>query len=153
MNIVRRDFLSLVGRSVGVLATVVAFPGTVWAKRNEQAFNSENLATAIKLRYPDLSIVDSEQIKLKAPSIAENGSVVPVSIKTSLPEVKSISLFIEDNPLPLTATFIMSPLNVPDLSLRVRMGKTSKIHALVESGGKLHRVQQEVKVTIGGCGG
>ena len=90
MNIVRRDFLSLIGKGVGVLTAVVAYPGVIWAKRNEQAFNSENLTTAIKLRYPDLSIVDSDQIKLKAPSIAENGSVVPVSVKTSRPDVESI---------------------------------------------------------------
>ena len=153
MNIVRREFLSLIGRSVGVLTAVAAFPSVIWAKRNELAFNSDVFAKAVSLRYPNLSIIDSDMIKLKAPSIAENGSVVPVSVKTSLAEVKSISLFIENNPLPLTASFVMAPSSVPDVSLRVRMGKTSKIYAMVESGGKLHRVQKEVKVTIGGCGG
>jgi sulfur-oxidizing protein SoxY len=36
---------------------------------------------------------------------------------------------------------------------RVRMGETSNVVAVVKSGGKLYSANQEVKVTIGGCGG
>jgi len=104
-------------------------------------------------KYPGLAIADSDAVKLKAPAIAENGAVVPVSVKTTLPYVKSISLFVEKNPSPLAATFNLMPVNVADVSIRIRMGETSNLIAVVESGGKLHRAQQEVKVTIGGCGG
>jgi sulfur-oxidizing protein SoxY len=33
------------------------------------------------------------------------------------------------------------------------MGKTSKVIAVVESGGKLYSAAKDVKVTLGGCGG
>jgi len=33
------------------------------------------------------------------------------------------------------------------------MGATSNLIVLVEADGKLYRTSQEVKVTIGGCGG
>jgi sulfur-oxidizing protein SoxY len=33
------------------------------------------------------------------------------------------------------------------------MAKTSKVVAVVESGGKLYSAAKEVKVTVGGCGG
>ena len=36
---------------------------------------------------------------------------------------------------------------------RLKMAKTSKVVALVESGGKLYSASKEVKVTVGGCGG
>jgi len=151
MNIARRDFLSLVGKSAGILAAAVALPKISWAKWNEKAFLSTDLQKAIDLKYPGLAVVESDKIKMKAPAIAENGAVVPVSVKTSLPNVTSISLFIENNPSPLAASFALGPANIADVSVRVRMGATSNIIAMVESNGKLHKVQQEVKVTIGGC--
>ena len=36
---------------------------------------------------------------------------------------------------------------------RLKMAKTSKVVAVVESGGKLYSATKEVKVTVGGCGG
>jgi sulfur-oxidizing protein SoxY len=33
------------------------------------------------------------------------------------------------------------------------MGETSPVHCIVSSGGKLLRATQEIKVTVGGCGG
>ena len=42
---------------------------------------------------------------------------------------------------------------IPDISTRIKMGKTSSVIAIVKSGGKLYSTGKEVKVTIGGCGG
>ena len=39
------------------------------------------------------------------------------------------------------------------VATRVKMAKTSKVLALVESGGKVYSAAKEVKVTVGGCGG
>ena len=39
------------------------------------------------------------------------------------------------------------------VSNRLKMAKTSKVVAVVESGGKLYSATKEVKVTVGGCGG
>ena len=153
MNVQRRYFLRTMVRGVACLAAVSSFPRLVLAAWNETAFGAETLEGAIAARYPGLAIEDSDAITLKAPAIAENGAVVPVSVKTDLAEVKSISLFVEKNPSPLAASFHLTPVNVANISVRIRMGETSNLIALVESGGKLHRVQQEVKVTIGGCGG
>lgn len=149
----RRDFLSLLGKGAGAVAAIVTFPGIVWAKRNEEAFVATALDNAVNLRYPGLASVDSDMITLTAPAIAENGAVVPISVKTSLPNVKSISLFVEKNPRPLVASFELGPANIPDVSIRVRMGQTTNLIAMVESDGILYKAQKEVKVTIGGCGG
>ena len=95
----------------------------------------------------------SDQINFKVPDIAENGAVVPVSVSTTLDNVKSISLVVDANPNPLSATFRFMPGAVPDISTRIKMGKSSDIRALVETDSGLYMVQKNVKVTIGGCGG
>lgn len=153
MKMNRRNFLINVSKGAAYLAAITALPRLAFAAWNEKAFKAETLEAAFANRYPGIEIVDSDAVKLKAPAIAENGAVVPVSVQTSLPDVKSISLFVEKNPSPLAATFHLMPVNVANVSIRIRMGQTSNLIAVVESGGKLHRIQQEVKVTIGGCGG
>jgi sulfur-oxidizing protein SoxY len=153
MPLNRRSFLNQLGKTIGLTALATAFPGSAWAGWHTQAFATDKLQQAIDLRYPNIAIEDSDKVTFKAPAIAENGAVVPVSVKTDLANVKSISLFVEKNPTPLSASFNLSPLSIPEISVRIRMGQTSKVIAMVESGGKLHRAQQEVKVTIGGCGG
>ena len=45
------------------------------------------------------------------------------------------------------------PGALPDVSTRIKMGKTSDVIAVVKAGGKLHSARKSVKVTIGGCGG
>jgi sulfur-oxidizing protein SoxY len=35
----------------------------------------------------------------------------------------------------------------------MKMGKTSDVKVYVKSGGKLHMASQQIKVTVGGCGG
>ena len=90
---------------------------------------------------------------MKIPDIAENGAVVPVTIKTDLENVESISIVVVNNPTPLAASFIMSPRSVPTISVRIKMGESSQVVALVKSGGAVYSTTKEVKVTIGGCGG
>ena len=38
-------------------------------------------------------------------------------------------------------------------SARLKMAKTSDVHVVVKSGGKLYTAKQQIKVTAGGCGG
>lgn len=153
MSLNRRKFISQLSKAFGISAIAVAFPNITWAAWHKKAFSTDKLSEAIALRYPELSIIDSADVIFKAPAIAENGAVVPVSVKTSINNVKSISLFVEKNPTPLSASFNLSPRSIADISVRIRMGQTSKVYALVEADGKLHRAEKEVKVTIGGCGG
>jgi sulfur-oxidizing protein SoxY len=95
----------------------------------------------------------SDKIKIKAPDIAENGAVVPVSVTTSIDGVSSISLFADKNALPLTANFELGPGTEGYVSTRIKMGKTANVIAVVKAGDKLFSSSKEVKVTIGGCGG
>ncbi len=153
MKLSRRSFFTTLGKSAGYLALVTSLPQLAWAKWNEKAFTANTLDAAIKAKYGDLALADSAEVKLSAPAIAENGAMVQIAVKTGLADVKSISLFVKDNPAPLVTTLHIGPSALAEIKTRIRMGKTSEVIAIVEAGGKLHRASQQVKVTIGGCGG
>ena len=91
--------------------------------------------------------------KFKAPKIAENGAVVPVTVDASKMEgVTNISISVTKNGTPLAASFNIAGAQ-GYVSTRIKMGTTSPVVALVTAGGATTQVSQDVKVTIGGCGG
>lgn len=100
------------------------------------------------------------RIKLDLPAIAENGLVVPVGIDVESPmteadHVKAVHIWADGNPLPGVVSFFFTPAcGKASASTRMRLAQTQNIVAVAEmSDGKLFTVRQEVKVTIGGCGG
>ncbi len=100
------------------------------------------------------------RITLRLPQIAENGNSVQFAVAVDSPmseadHVKSIHVIAEENPFPQVATFYLSPANgKAEVTMRMRLAKTQTVRAIaVMSNGSAYEAQQEVKVTIGGCGG
>ena len=118
-----------------------------------RGFEASAAGDAVTAVFGSDEAEESADITIKAPDIAENGAVVPVSIKTSLPDVESIAILAEKNPSPLTAVFNLGKRTQPYVSTRIKIGKTSNVIAYVKAGGKLYSARKEVKVTSGGCGG
>jgi len=145
----------------GALATGLVALAASWgllgrsalAARPQMAFDAEKLDETLQALFGETSIEDSADITVKGPEIAENGAVVPIQVSTSLENVDSIAIVVPENPAPMVASFDMQPGTVPDVSVRIKMGKTSDVVALVKSNGQVYRGAKEVKVTIGGCGG
>ena len=155
-NIKRRVFLkgSLAAGTVGVAASAgLLAPQAVIAAWNEKAFQAKSIDDALSAVMGSASNDASDQIKIKAPDIAENGAVVPVSVSTDMGGVESIALLAANNNTPLVATFDLGAGGVPNVSTRIKMANTGDVVAVVKSGGKLHSARKSVKVTIGGCGG
>ncbi|MFT5209761.1 MAG: sulfur-oxidizing protein SoxY [Flavobacterium sp.] len=121
--------------------------------RAKLAFEASEKAVVFKDLFGDLPIVESDEVKMKIPDIAENGAVVPVSVSTSIEGVEAIFVVIDDNPNPLSASFHMGPSSPADISVRVKMGKSSIVRGMVKTADKVYMTSQQVKVTIGGCGG
>jgi sulfur-oxidizing protein SoxY len=117
------------------------------------AFAAADADTALKELFGDIPIEQSANIKLKIPDIAENGAVVPVSVSTDIADVQAISIVVDANPNPLSASFKISADAFADVSTRVKMGKSSLVRAFVQTPTKIYTTSKEVKVTIGGCGG
>jgi len=120
---------------------------------NKAAFDAKDVKSAMTGAIGTDSTKTSDKIKIKAPDIAENGAVVPVTISSTLSDVKSITIISEKNGTPLIAKFNLKGKAEAFVSTRIKMGKTSNVIAICESGGAFYSASKEVKVTIGGCGG
>ncbi len=151
----RRTFLkgTVAGGMLGVAASAgLLAPRMVLAAWPESAFNAKNVDDALEALLGSTTTAESGDIKIKAPDIAENGAVVPITISTGM-KAESISVLIAKNPSPLATSFALGGSTLGFVSTRVKMGKTSDLIAVVKAGGKLHSAKKTVKVTIGGCGG
>lgn len=152
----RRTFLkgTLAGSMVGVAVSAgLLAPRAVLAAWPTKAFENKDLNGAIENIHGTASHSASGDIKIKAPDIAENGAVVPISISTGMSNVEAVSVFVKENPVPLACNFNLGGSTEGFVSTRIKMGKTSDLIAVVKSGGKLFSASKTVKVTIGGCGG
>jgi sulfur-oxidizing protein SoxY len=145
---------SLAAGAVGVaVGAGLLTPRAVMAAWSKEAFESEDMNTALSASMGSSKMTESDKVKLKAPDIAENGAVVPVTVTSGIDGTSSIGIIVANNPTPLTATFNLGPTTEGYISTRIKMGKTSDVIAVVKAGGKLYSAKKEVKVTIGGCGG
>jgi sulfur-oxidizing protein SoxY len=116
------------------------------------AFKSKSEADTLKALYGK-SAEPSDKVNLDAPEIAENGAVVPIAVASTLPGVTGIAILVLENPNVLAAAYKIPAGTQASVSNRLKMAKTTKVLAVVESGGKLYSATKEVKVTVGGCGG
>ena len=154
MNQNRRTLLkgTVTAGAMGIAVSAgLLTPKAVLAAWPKATFESSDLDSAINALGGNAS--DSKKIKLKAPDIAENGAVVPVTITSSIDNTESISILVDKNAQPLSATFNLGPKTQGYVSTRLKMGKTSDVVAVVKADGKLYSARKQVKVTIGGCGG
>jgi sulfur-oxidizing protein SoxY len=156
MNNKRRIFLkgSLAASAVGVaVGAGLLTPRAVLAKWPESAFNAEAVGAALEGTLGADNPTDSSDITVKAPDIAENGAVVPITVSSSLTGVSSIAVLVKENVRPLIASYDLGESTEAYISNRIKMGKTSDVIAVVKADGKLYQAKKSVKVTIGGCGG
>lgn len=150
MSATRRQFM----RSAGAIAAMIGSARTA------------ALAESADDPWPDLArdafnkrlIVDGTGIlALEMPYRAEDASIVPVTIRSTLApgderRIKSFTLVIDQNPAPVAATFALGPNSaVSSIATRVRVDAYTDVHAVAElDDGKLYVVKTFVKAS-GGC--
>lgn len=148
----RRHALKTSALVAGLLAGTGLFPQFAFAF-NKNAFEAKSVADALKALGAGAP-VESKDVTITGPDIAENGSVVPISVATTLTGVKSMLIMVEKNPATLTAMFNVTDSVEPAFSARVKMGQSSDVFAVaLMNDGKVLFAKKEVKVTLGGCGG
>ena len=149
----RRRYLIVAAGGGGLLAAAGLLAPTLThaATWNKQGFDAKAYNDAVK-GLGASNLIESRDITITAPDIAENGAVVPIAITSKIPNTQSIAIIAEKNPFPLAATFdVMSGLE-PYASVRLKLGQTSNVRAIVKADGKFYTTAKEVKVTVGGCG-
>jgi len=137
--------------TVGLATGVVTLSKAAAAQRNTAGFESKAMSEAVKALGAG-NPVESRDIVITAPEIAENGAVVPVAVASRIANTQQISIIAEKNPRPLLATFDVTSGSEGYVSTRIKMGETSNVWAVVKADGKFYSAKKEVKITVGGCG-
>ncbi len=155
MNQRRRDTLKAAGGG-GLYAALLAIglikAGEAHAQSLAEAFKTRGIAATLKaLGAADAT--ESKDIAIISPDIAENGAVVPVGIRSSIANTQSLALLVEKNPNALAGSYDMFEGADAEVSMRIKMGESSDVIALVKADGKFYMARKEIKVTLGGCGG
>lgn len=157
----RRDFLSRSSVATAVaIATATGLPvaqaqtaavnAPGW---NKAAFDSKTLAEAAKAMGATGAPVESKDLMLQAPEIAENGNVVRIGAQSNIAGTTQIAFVVEKNPSALAAMFDVPAGTDANVSTNIKMGQSSNVYALAKAGDKYYYAVKEVKVTLGGCGG
>ena len=149
----RRETLKHSAIVAGLLASTGLFPQYAFAAYNKTAFEAKSLADVLKALGAGAP-VESKDVTIGGPDIAENGAVVPLTASTSLAGVKQILILVEKNPAALVAMFNVTDSVDASFATRSKMGQSSDVYAVaVMADGKALFAKKEVKVTLGGCGG
>lgn len=135
------------------IASGLLGPRLAQAAWPQAAFDSKTPAETMNALFQAATATPSDAIRVLLPQIAENGTQVPVSVRTTLPKVESITIIAEGNPRPLAAVLKPSPRAKGSVGIRVKLAKTQLVTAVVKSDGKLFKASKEITVSIGGCGG
>jgi sulfur-oxidizing protein SoxY len=115
--------------TTGLLAPIVAWAGA----RNVEAFDAKAIDLAL-VAAGVADAVESEDVILRAPDIAENSAIVHVEIQSKVPDTRSILIFAEKNPQPLVAQFDLLPGLEPIVSVRIKMAESAHLRAVVLAG-------------------
>ena len=108
--------------------------------------------------YVQSQELKKERVTLSLPMLADNGHMVPLSLKIDSPmteasHITHVYLISQRNPVPLMAKFVMGPWSGrADLSTRVRLSGNQNVIALARlSDGNFIYDLQEVVVTEAAC--
>lgn len=153
----RREFLASSSGATALALAAASGLSPAYAQNapgwNKAAFDSKSLADVAKALGATSAPVESKELLLQAPEIAENGNVVRVGAQSNLPNTTLIALVVEKNPNALAAMFDIPVGTDANVSTNIKMGQSSNVYALAKVGDKFFYAVKEVKVTLGGCGG
>ncbi len=147
----RRDTLKHSATVAALLASAGFFSKGVMAY-DKAAFNAQTVGEAVKA-LGGAAPVESKDVSITGPDIAENGAIVPLSLSTTLPNVKRLLLLVDKNPSALVAMFNISPDIEANFSTRAKLAQSCDVYAVaITTDGKAFFAKKDVKVTLGGCG-
>ncbi len=155
----RRKFLNMVA------VAAVAVPATNlmavnFRETKASAWEAEKTSQAVKEMFgedvfsgPDKLKATTDKIKMIAPKLAENGGSIPITLKSDL-DIETVAFFQDANPRAATVVFTVPEGQKLNYSFRIKMRQTAYVTVVAKTrDGKLHTLNKEIDVSIGGCGG
>lgn len=151
----RREFFKHLGSAAVVAATITPTMSFAETKSPNQLAYKDVINAITGGKSP----IKSDKVHLKAPEIAENGAVVPITVTVDSPMtendyVKSIHILASKNGNARCIDAHLTPANGKAMfATRIKLGGTQDVTTIVVlSDGQYLIATQNVKVTIGGCG-
>ncbi len=144
----RRRFIETASLSLIALLTPIQAIAA-WAS---QAFKANSLDAAYQQLFNSTSFTTTRKIQILTPQTAKNPSAVPLKINANLPNVQSISIFIETANSPLVATFQLSATTSPFFSTHIKMVKTDVVIVVVKTAEKLYSNRKKITLINNHCG-
>jgi sulfur-oxidizing protein SoxY len=140
MDVTRRQF---VGTGLVAAAAFFGLPQIASAQELDEAINA----------FTGGADMGGDGITLIAPEIAENGNTVPIEVDA--PGAEAIMFLAAGNPSPDVATINFGPAaGRQAVSTRIRLAGEQEVIAIARMpDGTFKQARQNVRVTIGGCGG
>lgn len=147
----RRTALARSAQLSLLLAGLGLPPRTSLAAYPAAAFDAKSVPEVLKALGAGATI-ESKDVVVTAPDIAEDRAAVPVTVSTALPGVKRLLIVVEKNPTALAASFDVTEFIEPSFTTRLRLDRSSNVVALALMGdGRVLFAQKEVKLTLGVC--
>jgi sulfur-oxidizing protein SoxY len=159
MNTSRRTLALCTAALLGLGLAFAAPPAHAQIKSGDNPEASEiwQKVRASLFQSRPITAVTDDTLVLDVPVRAEDAAIVPVSIRTRLPQtaarhVEKLYLVIDNNPSPISAIFAFTPLSGRvDIETRVRVDEYTFMRAIAEmNDGSLVMTTRWVKAS-GGC--
>lgn len=153
----RREFIK---KSVALSGySIAAASGLLGSQQADAEWLSEStpvttgmMEETLKRLIKDKTITETDKIDINLPKITEISSLVPITVTSSLKNVVSIAILVEEKPAHLIAKFELSPALEAFVSTRLKIPATSDILVIAETTEKYYSAREKVNVVIGGCG-
>lgn len=137
------------------LASLPFMTGTACAESEDETAWNTHLKQAL---FNGKTIEEDNQvIEITAPYRAEDPALVPIQVSSKFPQtadhyIRNITLVIDNNPVPFSASFDFTPdSGRADIATRMRFNAYTHVRAIAETNdGKLHMTKAFVKAS-GGC--
>ena len=134
-----------------MLGVMVLKPLALLASWPKTLFDHQNYSSALEEVLQGHPLQQSDQVSLKIPPISQSGVSVPAAVSTTLKQVESIILFVEENPNPMVAEYLFFGSAIAYVSTRIKMNKSSLVHVIVKANGSYYGTSEKVTVKRGGC--
>ncbi|MFC1602577.1 thiosulfate oxidation carrier protein SoxY [Pseudomonadota bacterium] len=143
---------ALASGAVGAaMSAGLAYTNPVTKSKNawpKKAFNARSIDDALLELTGNSTIIPSpKKILIKAPTIAENG-VAHITVKSSIPDTESISIFIPNNTSPLVANFKLTPSVINTIITRIKIESSGEIIAIIKANNKLYSAMTKMRLTV-----
>ncbi len=147
----RREALQRAVQAAGLLASLGCWLGNAWSAYPARAFEAKGVEAALKAMGGALP-VESRDVTLMGPDVAENGAQVALTVSTTLAQVKRVLVLVDKNPAALVAAFDVTPEIEANFQLRTKMQESSAVHAVAMlADGRVLFARKDIQVVMGGC--